>query len=800
MQQIPASVYRLQMSDLTFKEATKLIPYLHQLGIEGVYCSPIFQAYSYGYDVTNPNKLDPSLGSAVEYDTFCQELSKHGMQQILDLIPNHMGIKGETNVWFRDVLEKGAASPFAEFFDIDWAAGKGKVVLTILDRTLDEALTANLFELVWKEGFFIRVFDFFLPVSYATYGLMVNTLLPATKAEFIKTYKAGNIPQSGLKRLLEHQFYRLEPWTQAGKESNYRRFFNINELIAIHIEKKTVFDLHHKLAFELLAAGKVQGLRIDHPDGLWDPATYLARVRAQNPALIWVEKILDFDEPLPETWEVSGTVGYDFLNALSGVFIDQTNDLKMTAIYDRFTGETSDFKQTTYQRRKRYLALEMTAEINRLISLLSEPFPIDELYRACVEIIACFPVYRTYIKPDQEVRQKDRDYIRIAVFEAKQNAPELPPQLFEAIQQILLLEKKAQSPDFLFRFQQLTAPVMAKSLEDSTFYLYNRLISLNEVGGSPAHFGCSPEHFHQFNQQKLANWPLGALASTTHDTKYSEDARLRLHALSEIPEIWEQHVQEWKQVNKVYKKEIEGTLFPDLNTEYLLYQLLLAAWPATIDRLWTCFRKIIREAGIYTSWHQVNHDYEEITKQFLLAVYEKPPKSFLLLQKKLAKYGAQSSLSALVLKIGSCGIVDIYQGDEWLNYSLVDPDNRRPVDFAARQKELRKPTGKADKLKMGILAKGLHFRKEHKELFLEGEYIPLRSPPNVIAFRRKWQNQEVVILVRRFFSQKHKAGQITLPHETWRDIFTGELIQTRKNKLHLSEVFKHNHFAILEIP
>ncbi len=787
-----SSLYRIQMNgEFTFPKVTALIPYFSELGIDGIYCSPIFDFYHSGYDIIDPNRLNPVLGSKEDLEAFFQALKKHGMKCVLDIVPNHMTIQGK-NLWWLDVLEKGPSSKYAEFFDINWSSElpelKGKVLLPILGKPYGEAL--NDIQLV--DEFTIRAGSYDLPLRAGSVQQVFGKKISSDKAL--------------LHQLLELQFYRLAYWMVATQEINYRRFFNINELIALHMEKQSVFEAYHAWVFELIQAGNVHGLRIDHPDGLYDPEQYFDRLREKTDCLVVVEKILDFKEKLPDNWDVNGTVGYEFLNVVSGLFVQKKNERKFTALYDLYSTGKS-FKKIRYERRKVYVLSQMSSEINFLGLLLSKiaetvptyrDFTRADLTRGCLEVIDNFPVYRTYIHPDAPIAKNDRAYVLLAVKEAKKKKSGLAVSIFDYIQGLLLLEikipKQAQdiAVNFLLRFQQLTAPVMAKGLEDSTFYLYNRLISLNEVGGNPHYFGHSKEEFHAFNQDQLAHHPLGLLATSTHDTKFSEDARLRIHAITEFPKEWKELVASLVKRNKKHNH------IPDANTEYYMYQMLLALWPATPERLWICLTKVLREAGTHTSWLAINQEYEETVKQFLFKAL-KPSRQFLQFQKKIAECGMWNSLSSLVLKIGSCGIVDLYQGSEVLNFALMDPDNRNSVDFILRQKALKA----MDQLKIFVTARGLNFRKAHADLFLKGDYIPLKSPENVIAFMRELNGKKVIVLVQRFFGKKTTiSGSIKLPKSfkdtQVQDVFSEQTITLQNNQINLAKAFKKYPFALLE--
>ena len=844
MKGIPSSVYRIQLCrEFPLKQVTQLIPYLYELGIEGIYTSPLFEAYQSGYDVINPNRLNPALGTHEDFEELCAHLQKYQMKFLLDVVPNHMGVKD--NPWWLDVLEYGPQSFYAEFFDISWQL-KPKVALPLLNAPYEEVLKKGEMRLIWDNGFRIHYGDYILPINYPSYELIFSALSDQDEAEWLKylalarsekkesfiasqnssqyLYKKGEgvttffrQKPDQLHEILEHQFYRLIYWKEAGKEINYRRFFNVNELVAIHIEKENVFTAHHQWVFELLAQNKVQGLRIDHPDGLYDPAQYFKRLRERQVRFVWAEKILDFRETLPKNWEIDGTVGYDFLNVLSGAFVQKKNEQKMTELYSQFIDQKLSLQEIHYERRKRYIVLHMSSELNFLIGHLKETSTKNGIYRnftqadlmhACMEVMACFPVYRTYIQPHDAIHKNDRKFILYAIEMAKQKAEGIDPSVFDYIKGLLLLDysgiEKEQAIDFALRFQQLTPIVKAKGLEDSTFFIYNRLISLNEVGGNPEYFGYTKKEFHAFNQYKLKHWPLGALPSSTHDTKFSEDARLRLHVLSEIPDLWKTQVFKWKNQNAGYKTQenaqVGGSLLPDLNTEYYIYQILMAIWPADIERIWSCLNKAIREAGIYTSWHNIDENYERAVKNFLEAILLPTSSfygSFVPFQKKIAQYGLFNSLSAMVLKAGSCGIFDLYQGNESTQFCLMDPDNRQLVDYKSLQKKLEEGD-----LKATITRQSLIFRREHKELFLQGDYIPLDTPENTIGFVRKFNDQEVIVVAQRFFTEESDQVQsVPLPKnvksKSFKNIFTNQEIIVHKDGIHLAALFDTHPFAIL---
>lgn len=871
---IPSSVYRLQLNgDFPLKKAILILPYLKELGVEGVYCSPFFQAYSkHGYDVTNPNRLNPKIGTMEEYKEFCKALKKNGLKQIVDVVPNHMGIKGGQNPWWQDVLEHGPYSEYASFFDINWSPEKkelqDRVLLPILGNTYGKVLENQEIQLNFQKGEFLMHYaDFPLPVAPHTYPLILECdienlknsydekhpdwneyqavielyrFFPLSFQERIQKKEEGKkrlqtlveksskikrhlhhilslfhgrkrSPRSFdlLDRLLEGQFYRLAYWRVANHEINYRRFFNIHELVSIRIEEESVLESHHRWLFELLKEGGIHGLRIDHPDGLYDPVSYFERLRKQFPIFTVVEKILDRKEALPETWQVEGTVGYEYLNLLNGLFIRQDHEKAFTEIYEEFLGHPLDFDEILYNSKKLFTNYEMVSEVEALglkLDRLSETnreyrdFTRHDLTKALAEVIACFPVYRTYIGPTGKVSKRDKLYISIAIEKAKVKAKDLDISIFDFVEKLMLgglrtkKEEQERYREFVLRFQQLTGPMMAKGLEDTSFYVYNRFVSLNEVGGDPPHFGHSIGEFHRHNQNKLKKWPYGFLSTSTHDTKRSEDIRMRLNVLSEIPEMWRLEVKKWALVNSKYKKES-----PTANTEYYIYQTLIGVWPKGgfrkggyhpfCERVWAILLKSMREAKQETSWMYPNEAYEEEVKAFFFAILsEEKSNNFLKLfttfLKQIDRYGGWNSLSQIAIKMGSPGVVDIYQGNEILTYRLVDPDNRVEIDFEVRKKMLASVKSRTPaklftshdlgEVKLYIHYKVLHFRKKHHDLFLDGEYLPLRSrggrKEHVIAFMRKINGKFLIVVAGRFFSRLASADwDVPLGIHAWGD-------------------------------
>jgi (1->4)-alpha-D-glucan 1-alpha-D-glucosylmutase len=918
---IPSSLYRVQFSDYcNFKLIREAIPYLKQLGVEGLYFSPYFlSASKHGYDVIDPNIINSELGSEKEFHKLCLSLLEHKMFHIMDLVPNHMSIKGK-NRWWNDVLAYGIDSTYASYFDIDWNPPnpdlKHKILLPILRASYGEVLENQELKLIWNEdGFWICYQDYQLPVSVESYPLILEyqlqdfkklfplhnafsnqylelckecRLLPQGKEERklskialcqklqMLYQRSAKIRQfiskrlemfngkkkrqksfDALDRLLAVQHYRLSHWLTAAHEVNYRRFFIINDLAALRMEDPKVFESYHRLALELLSEKKVQGIRVDHPDGLYDPKAYLEKIKEKTP-YVFIEKILSPQETLPSIFSVGGTVGYDFLRVLGGLFIAPENEKAFSSIYAKFTGEEKDFSTIMYEKKKFFVRSYMSSEISYLARHLENilqknrylrDFTQADLAAALEEIVAFFPVYRTYIgEDDKQLSKADARYLSYAIKQAKKQGGLIDPAIFDFLKKLFFL--RIEDPDhafrsFILKFQQITAPAMAKGLEDTAYYTYNRFLALNEVGGDPSRFGVSVAEFHAHNLKLQKNWPYGLLAFSTHDSKRSEDVRMRLSVLSEIPHEWKRKVREWAQINRKAKKNHRGILYPDANFEYLIYQTLLGIWPLEITshkkyaffcrRVGDCLLKSMREAKEHTNWDHPNLAYESKVKAFvdrLLMTKKENPflRSFLPFQKKIAESGLQNSLSALVLRLGSCGVFDLYQGCEGWNFSLMDPDNRRKVSFSHHKRlllSLMKETNnkklsdvlslwyknpKNGKLKLYLTWKGLQLRQRYKSLFLEAEYIPLtvKGPhsDSIVAYMRKKKGRWLIFAAKRFFLSQQKQSKknqcmLILPKQisiqnNIKDLITGESIPiSSSNQIRAADAFAHLPFAIL---
>ncbi|HEY7557699.1 MAG TPA: malto-oligosyltrehalose synthase [Candidatus Binatia bacterium] len=692
-----------------------------------------------------------------------------------------------------------------------------------------------------------------------------------------------------LDQLMDAQPYRLAFWRVAGEEINYRRFFDINELAAIRTESPEVFQATHQLVLRLLAEGKVTGLRVDHPDGLRDPADYFRQLLQSQlgenadvsssgngllsrPLYIVAEKILSKGEPLPKEWAICGTTGYDFLNQVNGLFVRGASRRAFDKIYSDFIGAKSSYRELVNSRKKMIMLLALASEINALSHRLDDisernrhyrDFTLNGLTFAIREVIACLSVYRTYADGTKgEVSERDRRYIEAAVEEARKRNPRTARAIFDFIGDTLSLgnlgrfrpEDRRAVIDFVMKFQQLTGPVMAKGVEDTAFYVYNRLISLNEVGGDPEAFGTSLEAFHRENSARLKYWPHAMLTLTTHDTKRGEDARARIDALSEIAPEWRAALMRWTKFNEAKKVMVDGDFAPDRNDEYRFYQTLVGAWPAEPptaaasdefrQRIAAYMQKAIKEAKVHTSWVNPNEAYDDAVEKFVAQVLAPDNvdgfvDDFSQFHERIAYTGMLNSLSQTLLKIVSPGVPDFYQGTELWDFSLVDPDNRRPVDFAKRRillEELKRgeETDRAGllcdllshwrdgRVKLYLIYKALNFRRGHEELFQRGRYLPLYAAgkfrENICAFARRFGERWVVATAPRLLARILPPGRPPLGEPVWKDavlpllqgtpvrwhnILTGENLSACETKggqmgLALHQIFKTCPVALME--
>lgn len=852
---IPKSTYRLQLNrDFTFRDLEAIVPYLEALGVSDIYSSPIFEARSgstHGYDVVDPTRVNPELGTREELDRILEGLARRQMGFLMDIVPNHMATQDQ-NRWWMDVLTNGPASNYARFFDIDWSSSTGKpnlenkVLLPVLGRPYGEALEAGELKLVREDGqLWIRYFDHRFPLSKKS-------------QDGLKNLARVNNNSEELDRILEQQFYRLADWHLAAEELNYRRFFDIGELIGVCVEDETVFEATHQLIRELVSSGKATGLRVDHVDGLHDPIGYLRRARhlaGGRETYLVVEKILDSKERLPDEMPVEGTTGYDFLNLVNSIFIDRKGIAGLRETYREFTGVTEDFREIVYGRKRRAVARLFAGEVNRLSRQLAalaagdrvaRDIPLSILIHALVDITSSLPVYRTYTN-SPIVSPRDRAYIDEAVAQARRlGGDERRLPAYEFLRRLLVLDIEADqeaAPEwlrFVMQWQQLTGPAMAKGFEDTALYVYYPLLSLNEVGGDPElrQETTGLDAFHRRNQEFLQHWPHTLNATTTHDTKRSEGARSRLNVLSEIPEETRRCVRRWKKWNASKKRRLNGVEVPNSNEEFLLYQTLLGSWPLHRSevpefkkRLDGFIEKALREAKNNSSWTAPRVEYERAFQTFARSILSPSPsnrffRDFQEFQPRIAFFAAINALSQLALKLTAPGVPDFYQGTEVWDFSMVDPDNRRPIEFQTRSRmlaELKSPAlddrsllreWPDGRIKMLVTERGLSFRREHPELFASGSYLPLRARgafrDNVIAFARVLDNQWSITVAPRFPTRLVRSGKfplgetwkdtrVSLPREAprqWTNVLTGESLTTR-GRLNLSEVLSTLPVAIL---
>jgi (1->4)-alpha-D-glucan 1-alpha-D-glucosylmutase len=915
---IPRATYRLQLHrGFGFRDAAELVPYLADLGISHCYFSPYLEARpgsTHGYDVIAHDRLNPELGSPSDFEQLCETLAAQGMGQILDMVPNHVGVMGAKNRWWLDVLENGPASRFSDFFDIDWSPLKrelrGKVLVPVLGDHYGNALDSGSLRLVFAEGAFrIEYYEHHFPIDPREYtrilapGLSRLRSRLAENDEMLTAFESlvtafGNLPSresldegslterrrdkelhkqrlaelragdadldwyvkeclrdfngaegypadaGRLHALLEAQAYRLAHWRVAADEINYRRFFDINDLAALRIENPETFEDTHRLVLDLIGQGKLAGLRIDHPDGLYDPAEYFRRLQQRvsalqapgwrtgdptdRPLYLVVEKILSPDEQLPADWPVHGTTGYDFSALVDGLLVDPQGAEPLGRCYQEFVGAAKPLAVEIHTAKRLVMRNLLSSELHVLASELSRiaeedahtrDYTLDALRDALREIVACFPVYRTYITPEG-VSQRDRNQILKAVSQARRLSQAADLSVFGFVQSVLLTDIAEGKPDayrrrvrhLAMKLQQYTGPVTAKGVEDTAFYRYHRLTSLNEVGGDPERFGISVETFHRANTYRRENWPHALLAGSTHDSKRSEDIRARLHVLSELPDEWREHVERWARLNRRLRRAVADLTVPDPNTEYLLYQTLLGVWPLEDsdpqglsdlrERVRLYMDKAVKEAKVHTAWTHADTEYEAALSAFIESVLDPEHNraffdDFLPFKRRIARLGLYNALSQTLLRLTAPGVPDIYQGCELWSFSLVDPDNRRPVDFDLRRSLASSLTGttadalgsdcRADliehlddgRAKLYLIRQALALRRSDPDLFAHGDYAPLAlEGPNaqhLCAYARTHEGRSVTVLAPRLIAGlgPHELQPANGTEGEWDSPFTG---------------------------
>ncbi|HLI23283.1 MAG TPA: malto-oligosyltrehalose synthase [Stellaceae bacterium] len=924
----PLATYRLQLHrDFTFAHATAILPYLARLGISHVYCSPFLKARagsSHGYDIVDYSRINPELGDEASFARFCASLVENGLGLILDFVPNHMGIGHADNAWWLDVLEWGEASPYARYFDIDWSPPRrdlaGKVLVPILGKSYGATLAAGEIELRFDAA--MGTFDFYyadhrLPVTPPDYRLILGDRVaspavtqalaslgkacsqgashhlrqtasaakealadaarePATAqaiAAAVASWRGttGDAPSwRPLHDLLQRQFYRLAQWRTASDEVNYRRFFDIPELAGMRMERFVVFRDTHAFLGRLLADGVLQGLRIDHVDGLADPQRYCRRLNAfaaaivpRDPAgkrlrpYILVEKILIGEETLPQSWPVSGTTGYDYLALANGLFIDAAGFAKLQRHWHRFTA-IGDSDDEVYRCRLLVIDRNLGSELTYLVSWLVEICEADWFTRdytpkrlrdALVEIVAAFPVYRTYVT-ERGTREVDRAVIAGAIAKAHARWQGADGEILDFIADLLTLDirdrnarqyrsKQSAILRFVARFQQYTGAIAAKAVEDTFFYRFVPLVSANEVGASAHRPATAPAMFHERVANRAAIWPLTMLASATHDTKRGEDIRARLDVLSEMPDEWARRVARWHVRNRGLRSEAEGRLAPSANDEYLLYQSIVGTWPmqpgsalrsserrdAYVARLKAFAVKAAREAKLVTSWIAPDAAYEAGLERFIERLFDPPHNPFTdsvaRFLPPILRLGAFNSLAQLVLKATVPGVPDFYQGCEFWDLSLVDPDNRRPVDYEARRNAIAAldfasalARWREGWLKLWLIERLLAMRNRRPNLFLNGSYKPIlaegSAAAHVVAFERRDGDAAILVVVAcqlanlvrgdlgAFWPDGSCVGDTSLHADgAWLDELTGARVTSERQTIPLSALLSRLPVAIL---
>jgi len=837
----PVATYRLQFNaQFTFADARRIVPYLAALGITDVYASPILRARkgsTHGYDTVDATMLNPELGTEEDFAELCGELDRRGMGLVLDIVPNHMAASHE-NAWWTSVLENGPQSRFVHYFDIDWR--DDRLLLPILGRPYGETLESKEIRLGFDaEGFFFNYYDKRLPLAPQSYPLILRDCVDAVPEEgvgvelrdlsredavvanskflketLLRIYEQSDAFRSALDgavwqfnedvdrldQLLAAQWYRLAYWRIASETINYRRFFDVTDLVGVCVENPEVFEARNRRILDLIADRKVTGLRVDHIDGLHDPAGYLTRLqhRLGEPLYVVVEKILAHDETLPAAFPVAGTTGYDFLETANSVFVDPEGLTRLTE------SQPESFEDLAYERKKQVIDQLFAGEMRALGAHLgalavadrnARDFAPSELLAALVEVTACMPVYRTYIRAD-DLSQWDRAILGRAMQEARRRAgSRVDGRLFDFLQRVLQLDpppyiagEREKWATFVMRWQQFTPRVMAKGVEDTAFYNYNRLVSLNEVGGEPGRVAADPvAELHARNERIARDWPHTMNATSTHDTKRSEDVRARIDVLSELAEDWQREVRKWTRINAPLKRD--GVPAP--NEELLIYQTLAGAYPIDAKRLTAFLEKASREAKTHSSWLSPNVEYESALEEFATRILEHAPfiAAFGRFHRRVAFHGFLNALAQVVLKIFSPGVPDFYQGTELWDFSLVDPDNRRPVDYALRTDSLRRIANPATllrnwkdgRVKLFVTTRALAARARHAE----GAYCAIDTgTPNAVAFTR---GDDLLVIVPRLTTRLVKPphlpiGEVWRDHALdlsgrWKNVFTEEVVE-----------------------
>jgi (1->4)-alpha-D-glucan 1-alpha-D-glucosylmutase len=862
---VPLATYRLQFTKaFGFDAAAALAPYLRELGITHVYASPFLKARpgsTHGYDIVDHDRLNPELGGEEGFARLSAALKQNDLGLILDFVPNHMGVGHADNAWWLDVLEWGQRSPYAASFDIDWEAIPHRrhpgVLAPILGRPYGEVLQSGELALKYdaEAGSFAAWYsDHKLPINPQRYGEMIRTIVaaadaadtsagaallaladdyrgprapsyrnaPALKQRLADIAGAASVIARGLTayasdgeagaaalhRLLERQHYRVAYWRVAISAVNYRRFFDINDLAGLRVENPATFRAIHKLVARLIAAGDLQGLRLDHIDGLRDPAQYTRRLRQligkmrrstrrTGAFYVVVEKIIADGEDMPRFPGVAGTTGYEWLNVISRVLLDGKGLDRLERTWRAFTAERAEFPAILEIAKLRVIDSMLASEFTVLCRALARiaaghfstrDFTIDRLRAALQLYVLEFPVYRSYVTA-AGASAEDSKTIEDAIARARARWHGPDPEIFDLLRAVITIDLAANASysaprvrNFALKLQQFTGPLMAKAMEDTAFYRYHRLLALNEVGGDPAARELALDEFHRRQQTRADTAPDGLTATATHDTKRGEDARARILALSELAEDWDAAVQSWREQNAPLVRQVGGHRCPSIGHEYMLYQALVGAWPNAVDeafvaRIQAYALKAAREAKQETSWTNANEAYEAGLQEFVGSLLDRNASaafiaSFGEFAARTALLGAVNGLSQLALKALTPGVPDFYQGTEFWDFALVDPDNRRVVDLERRRRELAEAPAhwpelaahwRDGRIKLALTQQLLRLRHRFPDLFQRGSYEPLAitgpHADHVIAFSRSWKRQRLVVVVGRHFASFSDGGR-----------------------------------------
>ena len=859
-----SSTYRFQLhGGFNFDQGAAQADYLQDLGISHVYTSPLDEASDslHGYDVVDHEKVSEQLGGAEGHARFSKKLGEHNLGQIVDVVPNHMDITARraNRLWW-DVLENGPSSRVAHFFDVDFNSRnetlRGKVLVPILGSDRKTAIDQKQITLERDSGeFLVKFYNHEVPASPAS----MKEYLAAAAAESgsvalaaaAQSFGGKEIPEvpprvklaeifaaepetaaavdrhiraindepvdpartapTALERILDKQNYKLTFWKDAGEELGYRRFFDVNTLIGLRVEDPLVFGPTHKLVLDWLQRGVIDGVRVDHPDGLRDPEQYTKDLRkAAGPdAYIIAEKILEPGETLPASWPVQGTTGYDTMHNIGRNYVAPQNGKAFDDVYERFTGIKPDYVEEVHANKRKVLRDVLSSEVNKLGQIMMDiadsheswvPYTKDEAKEAISAIAASFPVYRSYVVPDRQPTDDDKHHIETALADAHRRAQPKDHAMIHLVGDILLGQQRGVlESEFVARFQQFTGPDMAKGVEDTTFYSLPKLLPQNEVGGDPGTFGSSLQALHEFNSRIQATYPTTLVGSSTHDTKRAEDVRARLSLLSERPDEWETFLVNASKLTGSLKDGDKPVAKPDAVTEYMLYQTMVGAWPIEEDRLQAYMLKATREAKRETSWLNPNAEFEERTRTFVSALYKSPEfdahlESFV---KPLIEPGRVNSVSMTMLKGTVPGVPDVYQGTELWDLSLVDPDNRRPVDYAKRRALLADlKTTAPDQVwerqdegmpKLHTVVEMLSLRNEKPDSYgAKGDYTPMRAEgplaENVAIFQRA---QDVISitprLIRTRVDPEAAPTSVDIPEGVWINRMSREKVVPGKN-------------------